>query len=220
MHWELLSSLNDEERTRLLTTTQRRSFDRGEVIVHEGDPADSLHLVASGRLAVRVSTSRGDVATVNVLSRGDYFGEVSLLDGRTARRTASVVALERAETASLTAQAFRHLRDSHPGVQELVLSLLARRVEELSGRLVEAMYSSLDERVHRRLVELATVYADGDSGSSVCIPLTQDHLAELVGAARPSVNQVLQRLVAQQILELGRGRITVRDRKALARKAD
>ena len=217
MHWPLLSPLGDEERQRLLSTTQRRAFQRGEVLVREGDPSDSLHLVSAGRLAVRVTTPRGDTATLKVLSRGDYFGEVSLLDGREARRTASVVALEPAETHSLSAKAFRDLREHHPQVQTLVLSLMARRIEELSDRLVEAMYSSLDERVVRRLLELATVYAEGPG--PVVIPLTQDHLAELVGAARPSVNVVLQRLVAQRVIELGRGRITLLDRAALERKA-
>ena len=217
MHWPLLSPLGDDERQRLLSTTQRRRFQRGEVLVREGDPADSLHLVSAGRLAVRVTTPRGDTATLRVLSRGDYFGEVSLLDGREARRTASVVALEPAETHSLSAKAFRDLREHHPQVQTLVLSLMARRIEELSDRLVEAMYSSLDERVLRRLLELAAVYAEGPG--PVVIPLTQDHLAELVGAARPSVNVMLQRLVVQQVILLGRGRITVLDRAALERKA-
>lgn len=217
MHWPLLSPLGEDERQRLLSTTQRREFRRGETVVREGDPADSLHLVSAGRLAVRVTTPRGDTATLKVLSRGDYFGEVSLLDGREARRTASVVALETAETHSLSARAFRDLREHHPQVQALVLSLMARRIEELSDRLVEAMYSSLDERVLRRLLELVGIYAEGDV--RVTIPLTQDHLAELVGAARPSVNVVLQRLVAQQVLELGRGRIIVLDRSALERRA-
>ncbi len=223
MYWPLLSSLGDDERRRLLATTQRREFQRGEAVVREGDLADSLHLVSAGRLAVRVTTPRGDTATLKVLSRGDFFGEVSLLDGREARRTASVVALEPAQTHSLSAQAFRDLRADHPEVQALVLSLMARRIEELSDRLVEAMYSSLDERVFRRLLELADIYASdpgqGVHGAQVTIPLTQDHLAELVGAARPSVNVVLQRLVAQQLIALGRGRVTVLDRAALERKA-
>ena len=218
MEWALLSSLPEDERRRLLASTRRRTFTRGDVLVHEGDPSDALHLVASGRLAVQVSTTRGDSATINVLGRGAYFGEVSLLDGGSPRRTASVVALEAAETLSLGASTFRQLRARHPAVQELVLTLLARRVDELSDRLVEALYSGLDERIHRRLVELAGIYADGTT-TAVTIPLTQDQLAELVGAARPSVNQVLQRLVAQGVIELGRGRMSVLDLPRLRRTA-
>lgn len=216
MEWPLLASLDDEERRQLLATTRQRTFARGEVLVHEGDPSDTLHLVASGRLAVRVSTAHGDTVTLNVLGRGDYFGELSLLDGHAPVRSASVVALEPAETLSLSAAAFSDLRQRHRGAEQLLLTLMARRVEELSARLLEALYDGLDRRVYRRLEELAGIYADGP-GPTV-IPLTQEHLAELVGGTRPSVNQVLQRLAGQGVVELGRGRITVHDRAWLARK--
>ncbi len=220
MEWPLLASLAEDERRRVLADARRRTFARGEVLVHEGDPADSLHLVGAGRLAVRVSTAAGDTAMLNVLGRGDFFGEVSLLDGQVAVRTATVVALEPAETLSISADRFRELREAHPAAQQLVLALMARRVEELSVRLLEALYDGLDRRVHRRLAELATLYADATPGATrVVVPLTQEHLSELVGGTRPSVNQVLQRLAEQGVVELGRGRITVIDRAGLARKA-
>jgi len=218
MEWPLLSSLDEGERRELLATTRRRTFGRGEVLVHEGDPADSLHLVESGRLAVRVTTPDGETATLNVLGPGDYFGELSLLDGKTPTRSASIVALEAAQTRSLSATHFRELRHRHRGAEQLLLALLARRVEELSARLLEVMYDGLDRRVHRRLAELARLYADRPDGP-VVVPLTQEHLAELVGGTRPSVNQVLQRLASEDIVELGRGRIVVLDRSGLARKA-
>ncbi len=216
MDWPLLGSLDEDDRRALLATTRVRRFGRGEVVVHEGDPADSLHLVESGRLAVRVTTPTGERATLNLLGPGQYFGELSLLDGRTPIRTASIVALESSTTRSLSASAFRELRQRHRAAERFLLALLARRVEELSGRVVEAMYDGLDRRVHRRLLELASLYDDGKP--SVVITLTQELLAELVGGTRPSVNQVLQRLADQGIVELGRGRITVLDRRALARK--
>ena len=214
MDWPLLASLDSSAREALLASTRVRSFAKGETLVHEDDAADSLHLVESGRLAVRVSTPDGDTAILNVLGPGDYFGELSLL-GASAVRSASIVALEPARTRALSAASFRRLRATNRSAEELLLSLLARRVEELSERLVEVMYAGMDVRVSRRLAELAETYAAGPSGS-VVIPLTQDHLAGLVGGTRPSVNQVLQRLAAQGAVELGRGRITVLDRGLLA----
>ncbi len=218
MDWPLLASLGETEREAVLAATRVRCFDRGEVLVREGDPADSLHLVEAGRLAVRVTTREGERATLNLLGPGDYFGELSLLDGRTPVRSASIVALEAARTRTLPAPAFRDLRERSRGAQQLLLLLLARRVEELSGRVVEVMYDSLDRRVHRRLHDLVDLYAE-DAAGPVLVPLTQELLAELVGGTRPSVNQVLQRLVSQSIVELGRGKIKVVDRAALARKA-
>jgi CRP-like cAMP-binding protein len=212
--WPLLASLDDEERQRVLDRARRRSWSRGDVLVNEGDPSDSLHLIASGRLAVRVSTSEGEHATINVLGRGDYFGELSLLEGQSAIRSATIVALEPAETLTLSAAEFRDLRAKHPAANQLLLTLLARRVEELSARLLEATYDGLERRVHRRLTELAEMYDDG-RGDPVVVPLTQEAIAELVGGTRPSVNQVLQKLVAEGVVELGRGRVTVLDRDRL-----
>ncbi len=213
MEWPLLASLDEDERRRVLAKTRRRSFERGETVVQEGDPSDSLHLVAAGRLAVRVSTSDGENVTINLLGPGDYFGELSLLDGQPPVRSATIVALERSQTLALSATEFRALRARHRSADQLLLMLMARRIEELSARLLEATYDGLDRRVHRRLADLSEMY--GEAPGPATIPLTQEHLAELVGGTRPSVNQILQRLAAEGVLELGRGRIVVLDRDRL-----
>lgn len=213
MTWPLLAALDDEERERVLRAARRRSYDRGEVLVREGEPSDSLHLVAAGRLAVRVSTPDGDNAMINLLGPGDYFGELSLLDGRPSVRSATIVALEPAETLSLSAGEFRELRAKHRAADHLLLALMARRIDELSARLLESTYDGLDQRVQRRLLELADLYGSDDG--PVTIPLTQEHLAELVGGTRPSVNQALQKLAAGGVVELGRGRVVVVDRNRL-----
>lgn len=218
MDWPLLASLDQGERQQILDRTRRRDFEPGETIVQEGDPSDSLHLVASGRLAVRITTTDGENATINLLGPGDYFGELSLLDGQPAVRSATIVALERSQTLALSATDFRALRARHPAADQLLLTLMARRIEELSARLLEARYDGLDRRVLRRLVELADLYAEGPG--PVTVPLTQEHLAELVGGTRPSVNQILQKLAAQGVVELGRGRVVVRDRDRLQDRLD
>lgn len=216
VQWEVLASVPGPERERLLAGARRRRFVRGEHLVHEGDPADSLHLVAAGRLAVRASTPDGDSAILNVLGPGTYFGELALLPSeKPPVRSASVVALEPAETLVLSASTFLTLREDHPGVERLLTVLLARRVEELSDRLVEALYVGLDRRLHRRLVGLCDVYGAGDAAGPVRIPLTQSDLADLVGGARPSVNQVLRRLEDRGVVALRRGAVEVVDVPAL-----
>ncbi|GAA3510588.1 Crp/Fnr family transcriptional regulator [Aeromicrobium panaciterrae] len=217
--WALLASLPEVEREQLLARTRRRGYARNEVLVREGDPSDSLHLVEQGRLAIRVDTAAGDTALLNVIGPGDWFGELSLLGNGNPTRTATVVALEPATTRALTTSAFADLRQRYPASGELLLSLLSSRVEELSIRLVETMYDNLDRRVHRRLLDLVRVYGDGDPGHPVTVPLTQEQLAGLVGGTRPSVNEVLQRLARRGVVELGRGRIVVHQPSSLGQLA-
>ena len=137
--------------------------------------------------------------------------------GEDHRRTATVVALELAETLTLSGDVFKALCKRHPAVERLVIRLLAERVDQLSQRLIEAIYVGVDQRVYRRLDELCQIYGGGASGT--VIPLTQDDLAGLAGARRPTVNQVLQRLVAERVVELGRGRLVVRQPAWLRQRA-
>jgi CRP/FNR family cyclic AMP-dependent transcriptional regulator len=218
MEWPLLAPLPPPVREAVLGVARRRSFSRGEVVFHEGDPADALHLVTAGHLAVQVSTPGGDRATLNVLGPGAHVGELALLpDGRSRTRSATVTALDTAETRVLSGSAFDELRRAHPEVNEILVMLLAERVRELSERLLEAMYDGLDRRLFRCLYRLGRVYVEGPG--PVTIPMTQDQLSDLVGGTRPSVNQVLQRLVEQGVIELGRGRVVLHDVATLKRKA-
>jgi len=95
MRWALLDRVPADDVQRLLSIARRRKFERGEVVFHEQDPADTLHLIEKGRFAVRVSTPLGDRAILAVLGAGEMFGELALLgDEEDARRSATVVALE------------------------------------------------------------------------------------------------------------------------------
>ncbi len=215
MEWPLLSSLEDQERREFLALGRRRSFGRNEIVCHAGDPADSVHLVTSGRLSVHVSLPSGDAAMVNVLTPGSYFGELALLRAE-AHRTATIRALEASETISINATAFEKLRRDRPSVERVVSVLLADRVDELSQHLLEVMYVGFDRRLNRRLLDLSTTY--GDASGPIVIPLTQTQLAELTGGTRPTVNQALQRLSEQGIVSLARGRVQVHDVERLRAK--
>jgi CRP-like cAMP-binding protein len=208
VEWGLFAGLPDEDVRRLIGASRRRRFDRNEVVFHRGDPADTLHLVVSGRFAAQIVTAVGSVAMLAIHGPGDAFGELALLssDGS---RAATVLALERAETFALRRAEFERVRQVHPGVNDVLAALLARRVQELTGRLVEALYTDADARVVHRLADLLSVYPARDR--EVVIPLTQEHIAGLAGTSRATVNRVLRDLERRGIVELRRGRTVVLD---------
>lgn len=218
VEWPLLSSLPPEVRSRVLAATRARRYARGEVVFHEGDPGESLHLIKLGRLAVRVSADSGESATLRILRPGDAFGELALLrrDGGH-QRTASVTALEEVETLALGRGAFSALCVSHPQVERLLMELMAERIDQLSQRLLEALYVGVERRIMRRLSELVDIY--GEAGRPPVIPLTQDDVAALAGTTRPTANQVLQRLASQGILTVRRGSMVINDVKMLRSRA-
>lgn len=215
----LLDGAAPEEVAELLSHGRRRHFGAGEVVFHAGDPADCMHLVRSGRFAVRIGTEFGDVATLNVVGPGDAFGELALLTPGEPR-SATVAALERAETLSVHEIDFRRLRAARPQTDAVLTQLLAARVRRLSGQLVDALYLPAETRVRRRLLDVAAAFGgDGAAGDGASVPLTQEELASLAGTSRATVNRVLREEQEHGSLELRRGRTTIVDAAALERRA-
>jgi CRP/FNR family transcriptional regulator, cyclic AMP receptor protein len=212
----LLEGLPEEQMRTLLATARRHRYAPGEVVFHEGDPADSLHMIDSGRVSVGLTTNYGNQVTFAIQSRGEVFGELALLSPDS-RRTATVTALERTETMTIHRGDFERLRRDQPQVTEALLRILAARVRMLSERLTEALYVPAEVRVLRRLLEVAETYLPAAAGGVV--PLTQDQLGDLAGTARATVNRVLRREAARGVLKLERGRITILDREAIAGRA-
>jgi CRP-like cAMP-binding protein len=145
---------------------------------------------------------------------GDSFGEMALVD-EGARRSATVAALEDAETVAVYQAEFHRLRKEHPQVDQVLIAFLAAEVRRQNELLLEALYIPVERRVLRRLVELSRTYerAEGE------IPLTQEQLAELAGTSRATVNKVLREEQERGTVELRRGKTLVLQAEELARRA-
>ena len=210
----LLDDLDDAERRQLLSTMRRRKFRRDEIVCHEGDLGDSLHLVAKGRFAATITSPvTGQAVAVNLFERNDYFGELALL-GPSTVRAATVSALEVGETLELRRGDFELLLAKHPGVGRFLLAALAQRVREMTDQLGEVMFMPVEKRVHRRLLMLEEMHAEGD-----WIVLRQEELAMMAGTTRPTVNRILRKAEELGVVELRRGRLRVLDGARLRRLA-
>ena len=213
MEWRLLEGVPADDVRQLLSIARRRTFRKGEVVFHRGDPADSLHLISKGRFKVQVMTQLGEPATIAIRGPGDAFGEMAVA-APGAKRSATIEALEDSETFCVTESEFRRLRREHSGVDQLLIDFLANEVRMLNERLLEALYVPAEKRVLRRIAELAELYGSG--GSEVVIPLTQEELAGLSGTSRATVNEVLSAQQSKGVLEVRRGKTIVTDPAALA----
>ena len=205
--WPILAPLSEDEKRQVLLLARRRRFQRGEVVVHRDDPADTMHLIQSGSLAVRVLTPLGDVATLAIVGPGGVVGEMGLIRPA-GMRSATIQALAASETYSLNRETFDRLRRDHPAVDALLVEILADRVVEMTERLMDALYTPAPRRVASFIETLAGRYGDG-SGTAT-IPLTQDDLASLAGTSRLTVSRVLRDMRSRGQVEVGRGRLTVR----------
>ena len=215
MEWPLLEMLDEEERRGVLASARRRRFARREVIFHAGDPGETLHLIVSGWVAVYVATPLGSAATFAMLGPGEAVGELALITA--GERTATAIALQPTETLSLRRDQFEDLRRRHPGIDRLLVELLAERVRRLDRELVEAYFARAETRVARRLLRLARAMPERD-GRRV-VRLTQEDLAGLAGTSRATVNATLRELEREGAIALARGRVEVVDLELLAERA-
>ena len=214
MEWRIFSGIPEEDVRAVLSLARRSTYRRGEVVFHRYDPADAVHLVTKGRFDVRVATQHGDEVALAIRGPGETFGELAVVTE--AERSATVTALEPAETLVVRSSELRRLAQRHPSLDEILVRFLAERVAFLSDRLVEAYTVDAETRVARRVLELGRVYG---STPPITIPLIQDDLAALAGTSRATVNRVLREAERRGLVELGRGRTVLRDPEGMARLA-
>jgi len=188
----LLQGVPAEALGQLLRVVRRRSYHRSEVVFHQGDPGDTLHLIRAGRVKIVLPAETGDEVVLAILGPGDCFGEMAVLDGEP--RSASVVAMEQVETLALGRQDFRTFFRSSPETAERLVINLARIIRKVNEDVADLAFLDLPGRLAKKLLELADSYGqpmEGGRGIEIAVPLTQEELAGMIGATRPSVNKIL-----------------------------
>lgn len=210
--WPLLAGLPTQEREQVLRAAHRRRYATGEILFHEGDPAEALHLLISGRVAVRVTTPNGDQAVLTVHRPGQAFGELALL-GEQRHRSATISALEPSETLALSRAQFDRLRARNPSVDKVLLAALSAQVAQLSTHLLEVLFVPAKARILRQLLSLT------EESNDRVVRLTQEDIARMTGTTRSTVNEVLREAERAGAVRIGRKRIEVVDRQYLMHRS-
>jgi CRP/FNR family transcriptional regulator, cyclic AMP receptor protein len=210
--WQrVLEAIGEAERRDLLRVAVRRRFGRNEVVFHEGDAGDALHIVTAGVFIARSSSTLGEVVGVNMIGPGDVFGELALLTADN-HRTATIVAVQGGATLMLARGHFEDLRARNPRIDRFLVSVLAERNRRLNAHLVELQFTPVEQRVYRRLLEFSrAVAAHGDEW----VLLSQNELAMLAGTTRSTANRMLRRAASRGAIELARGSLRVLDEAVL-----
>src|SRR3954452_7093885 len=198
---------------------RRRRFRRNEVIFHQGDPGDSLHIVSAGAVKIVLPSAEGEEAIIATLREGDFFGELSLLGG--VSRAATATALEPSETLVLPRPIFRQLMQDDPGLRDALLAGLSHELRRLTAHVEELHFLDLAGRLAMRLTRLARDQVPGvQTEVRLSWPYTQSDLAAMIGGTRQSVNRLLSELVEDGLLRIEPDYIVITDLDALARRAE
>jgi CRP/FNR family transcriptional regulator, cyclic AMP receptor protein len=195
-----------------LVASERR-FDKGDIVFHEGDPGDSLHLVRKGMFAIRASTPSGATLIVDILVPSDVFGEFAIFSNQR-RRTTAVTALSSGVTLAVEREQLRAAIGFRPELAEELIATIIGKAESTTQRLVEMLHVPAELRVLRALLSMST-----KEEVSSPVRLTQDELASFAATTRPTANRVLREEEERGTVELSRGQVMVLDRQRLATRA-
>ena len=185
----LFSDLDASALAEVAGQVRHRRFRRHEVIFHAGDPGDALFVVASGSVKLVLPSPDGNEAIVATLRPGDFFGELTVLDGEP--RPATAVALEATGLEELASAPFLELIHTQPGVRRALLIALSGKLRRLTRHVEELHFLALPGRLAMRLVELAREAAGPGPGAELSWHYTQSELASMIGGSRQSVSRLL-----------------------------
>jgi CRP-like cAMP-binding protein len=219
----LLPALTEVDRQHILDHCNSISVPARKVIVSQGTTGRDMFIVASGSLKVSVLSDEGKEISFVVLRQGDYFGELSMIDGR--RRSATVTAIEKSELMVLSHHSYQQLLQKHPHTATQFLTsmllTLANRLRATDELYQDSVFLDVSARLAKFLLNSSSKESESEPGKRrLDVRLSQYELGTLVNASRESVNKQLREWEEQGVVDVEKGKITLLNTQFLQQRAD
>lgn len=186
----LFAALDDEQAAELRASMSEVTLARGDALFHEGDQGDRLYVVTEGKVKLHRTSPDGRENMLAVLGPGELIGELSLFDP--GPRTATASALTEVKLLGLGHGDLQPWLNARPEVATALLRAVARRLRKTNDQMSDLVFSDVPGRVARALLDLSRRFGvQSEEGIHVVHDLTQEELAQLVGASRETVNKAL-----------------------------
>jgi CRP/FNR family transcriptional regulator len=214
----LFDGLDEESARALRRQMSDIKLSRGEHLFLEGQDGDRLYVVLDGKIKLTRAAADGRENLLSVIGPGEMFGELSLFDPRP--RTSTASAVTDATVAALAHDALRPWLLERPDVSMHMLRALAKRVRREFDVTADLVFTDVPGRVAKNLLDLAERFGEQDrDGLHVHHDLTQEELAQLVGASRETVNKALADFAARGWVQISARSVLILDIERLRRRA-
>jgi CRP/FNR family cyclic AMP-dependent transcriptional regulator len=215
----LLAALTDTDRQALARSASRRRYWRGDIIFLKDDDGNSLFIVARGSVRIYVPSAQGADLTLAVLGAGQFFGDLSLLDGRP--RSASAAALSDTNVVILERSDFVAVIRTRPAAVMSMLAVVVRRLRETDEMASDLAFLDVGGRLAKKLLDLAaTNGVKRQDGLLLDMLITQEELANMIGVTRESVNRNLSLFRRIGLVAKEGRRFVLRDPAGLRRRCE
>lgn len=208
---ELFQALGPDDMARIVGHATHVRLQRGDAAFDEGDTADRMFVVRSGRVALSMRSFEEKESIVALMEAGDLFGEMSLFDGQP--RSAGARALEPTELVALPFAPLTEVFEERPTLLWPMVAMLCRRMRATDAALADSLFLDVTGRTAKRLLELS------GGNDEFGLPITQEELAGMVGASRERVNKALAQFTRLGWVAVSDRRYRILHRDALVRRA-
>lgn len=215
----LFKNLSETELVWLNTHLHQRDFRAGSNLAMAEQPGEVIYVVLEGTLKIYTQQLDGAEVILAILGPGDTVGEMSLVDS--AGRSANVVTLEKSSLLWMDRATFQECIDTMHAVTTNLVHILARRLRLANEQIQSLATLDVYGRVARQLLAFAQQYGRPATDNTILIPirLTQSDMADLTGASRERINQVMVSYKRLKYISVDRRyRITVHNTDALAKR--
>ena len=214
----LFAALDDDAASALRSSMTEAAFDKADVIFSEGDDGDRLYVVLDGKVKLGVTSTDGRENLLSVQGPGEMFGELSLFDP--GPRTSTATALTDCTLVGLGHADLTAWLTGRPALAQSLLQALAQRLRRTNDAMADLVFADVPGRVAKALLDLGERFgSESDEGIHVTHDLTQEELAQLVGASRETVNKALADFASRGWLALEPRGVTILDADKLSRRA-
>jgi CRP/FNR family transcriptional regulator, cyclic AMP receptor protein len=205
------SGFTDEALAEVASRATRQSYQRGDMVFAETDPADALYITVSGRIAIGNRSVDGRESVLDLMDPGDLFGEMAMFDGK--GRSAGARALESSEVVRVPFEPVRAHFETHAKALWSVITLLMDRLRSANEAIADSVFLDVTGRTAKRLLEIA------GTSDEFSLPITQEELASMIGASRERVNKAIAAFIRLGWLEQRDRTYRIVDRKRLANRS-
>ena len=214
----LFAALDDEAAGALMESMTTSHLERGDILFREGDQGDRLYVIGEGKIKLGRTSVDGRENLLAILGPGEMFGELSLFDP--GPRTATATASAETQLIGLGHEDLNSFLSGRPAVAAKLLAALARRLRRTNETLADLVFTDVPGRVAKALLDLSTRFGrPAEDGILVAHDLTQEELAQLVGASRETVNKALADFATRGWLKLEARAVVLTDVERLKRRA-
>jgi CRP/FNR family transcriptional regulator, cyclic AMP receptor protein len=214
----LFAALDDEAARALMESMTSSHLERGDILFREGDQGDRIYVIGEGKIKLGRSSVDGRENLLAILGPGEMFGELSLFDP--GPRTATATAIAETQLIDLGHEDLDSFLLGRPAVAANLLAALARRLRRTNEALADLVFTDVPGRVAKALLDLSTRFGrPADDGILVAHELTQEELAQLVGASRETVNKALADFATRGWIKLEARAVLLTDVDRLQRRA-